>query len=225
MTSKRLYFVLMGVSLLLVLGIIGGAYGTNSLLSTQSQKLVAQKAKLASLQQEQIELTKSKKDIATYTDLYNISKAIVPQSKDQTQTVRQIVELASNTGVTLQSITFPASDLGGSALSTTGTTTVPAPAAGSPVSPATNPALSQLVAVPDIPGVYDLELTVTSSTDTGHLATFSQMINFLAALEQNRLTALVSKITIQPATNSDGSTESGLYSFVLTLDVYIKPGI
>jgi hypothetical protein len=220
MTTKRTYYLLVGLLGLLSLGLVATAYSTNNLLVKQSTKLVEVKARLAALNQEQSELAKSKKDIATYANLYNISKTVVPQSKNQVQAVRQIVNLAGQTGVSLQSITFPSSTLG----SGSATTTAPASAAG-PTVAVGNPSLSQLKPVPKIPGVYDLQLVVTSSTDTGSLATYQELIDFLAALEQNRLTALVSTIAISPGGQATPTTVTShtLFSFILTLDIYIKP--
>lgn len=230
MSSKRAYLLMIGLLVLSVLGVLGGVYGVNSILSSQSGKLADTKAHLAALNQEQLELTQAKKDIATYRDLYNISQVVVPQSKNQAQAVRQIADLAAKNSINLQSITFPESSLGSTSsnTSTTGTATVKPSTAGASATSGANPSLSQLKPVPQIPGVYDLELVVASSTDSNHLATYPELINFLSALEQNRLTALVSKIAIAPdstASVTKSTTAPSLFSFVLTLDIYINPGV
>jgi hypothetical protein len=216
MTSKRVYFIIIGLVGLLFIGILGGTYGVNSLLQAQSNKVIALKSQVAGLNDEQIELTKAKQSITTYTNLDNIAKAVVPQNKDQAEAVRQIVALAASSGVELDSIAFPTSSLGISATgvqSTATTAVVPTAAASASAS-----ALSQLTAVPNIPGVYVLVINVNSSTATGHLATYPEMIAFLSALEQNRQTALVSSLSITPNANN-----RSLFSFALTLDIYIKP--
>jgi hypothetical protein len=212
MTAKRVYYLMIAIVVLLVGGIIGGAYGIQVLLKGESAELASLKAKVGALNQETISLKKAKKDITTYTELYNISKVVVPENKNQAQAVRQIVKLADENGIVLDSITFPASTLGSTPLGTK-------PGVTSPTGPSATTgtaSLSQLVPVPTIPGVYDLQLTVASSPS--RLATYSQLINFLSALEQNRQTALVSSINIQPDSNNHR-----LFSFNLTLDIYIKP--
>ena len=226
MTSKRVYYLLIGSLIVLGLAVVGGAYNINTLLVKQSGDLVDAKARLAALNQEQTSLISAKKDIATYAELYKISKSIVPQNKDQAQAVRQIVNLAADTGVSLQSITFPASTLGN---------LVPGAAAGAtktagPTATGPSPTLSQLQPVPKIPGAYNLQLVVSSSTDTKRLASYQQLINFLSGLERNRLTALVSTISIAPGGQSgaaggtvDVSNPTDAFSFILTLDIYIKP--
>jgi hypothetical protein len=176
------------------------------------------------MNQQQADLVKSKKDIATYSELYKIARGVVPQNKDQAQTVRQIVKLASDNGVVLQSISFPSSTLGGSGAAAS-TRPAQAGAAASPASGGGGASLSQLAPVPKIPGVYKMSLVVTSSSTAGNLANYRQLINFLDDLEQNRLTALVSTIAITPNGGNNGASAvaSGLFSFTLTLDVYIKP--
>lgn len=212
MNSKRAFYLMCGLILLFSLAVVASTYEINGLLGKQSQKLVGAKAKLAALQQEQVELKQAKKDIATYNDLYQISKVVVPENKNQAEAVRQIVNIAAQSGVNLQSITFPSSTLGGSkSIGAAGA----APAAGPSAIGAGNPSLSQLRKVTNIPGVYVLELKVDGSTT--HLNGYPELINFLAGLEQNRLTALVSDITILP------DNQHGIFQFTLTLDIYIKP--
>lgn len=179
---------------LLILGLIGGAYGAAQLLSDQSKQLVANRQQVAVLSQDQDELSKARQEIKKYQELATIAKSVVPQDKDQAQTVSQIVSIADANGITLSTITFPNSTLGGN----------------------TNGALSQLQPVKGVSGVYNLQLTVTS--DNSHLVDYDKFIHFLQALEQNRRTAEVSSINIQPDAKNRGTL-----SFTLVLDEYIKP--
>ena len=221
MNAKRAYFLMCGLVVLFLVALVGGAYEINGLLGQKSQKLVNTKAKLESLNQQEISLTKSKKDIVTYSDLYKISRTIVPENKNQAEAVRQIINLASASGVSIQSVTFPPSTLGGgaAAASRTGSTSSSATTASPSAAGGAGASLSQLTKVPNIPGVYMLPLTVS-----GGNATYQQLISFLSELEQNRLTALVSQISIAPAKDaSTGSATSGRFTFQLDLDIYIKP--
>ncbi|HVW23134.1 MAG TPA: hypothetical protein VHB51_01440 [Candidatus Saccharimonadales bacterium] len=217
MNSKRLYYVLLGLIVLLFIGLVGGAYEINAMLQSKSTKLVDLRAKQQADLQEETELVAAKRDIKNYTSLYKIAQVVVPQNKDQTQAVRQIVALADKNNVQLASIDFPPSTLGGSA--SKGAAAAPAVSAQSGAV-----SLSQLKPVTGIPGVYSLDLTVTS--DSSHPCTYSQFINFLSDLEQNRLTALVSSIDITPgggSTSSSTKSDPNRVSFALTLDIYIKP--
>lgn len=196
--SKYAYFMMLGLIGLLVAGLIGGAYGANMLLTNESKQLLRNRLQISVLADEQTQLTKAKVDIKKYQDLAAIAQSIVPQDKDQAQTVRQVVDIAAANNIALSSITFPASTLG----TTTG------------ASSAHN--LSQLTPVPGIAGVYNLQLTVQS--DALNPITFSQFTGFLTALEHNRRTALVSSITLQP-----NDKDHSKLSFTLVLQEYIKP--
>jgi hypothetical protein len=216
MTPKRLYFLLIGLIGLLLVGLLAGTYGTNSLLISQAGKLTNLKAKNLALSQEQLGLSKAKEEVKKYSSLEQITQAIVPEDKDQALTVREIVNLANQFGVNLASINFPESSLGNTtAVSTTGV----APAGASSSESAANAKLnnlSQLTAVPKIPGVYELPITVAG--DPNKPVTYSAFISFLTGLEHNRRTAQVSTISLAPST-----TNPELLTFTLTLNEYIKP--
>ncbi len=216
MNSKKLYYILLGVVVLLVIGLLGGAYGANLLLQGQAQKLVDARSISAALDLQQSQLIKAKASVVKYDSIGKVAKSIVPQDKNQAQTIRELVDIANKNGIKLASITFPGSTLG--------TTTTPAPAAGGSAAPAATPAapraggpnLSQLTPVQAISGVYILQITVQS--DSAAAIPYNKFISFLADLENNRRTALVSGISISPdAKNSDR------VSFSLNLSEYVKP--
>lgn len=210
MNSKKLYFIFVASIGLLIVAIIGGAYATNNLLQQKSETLVAVKAASDSLDAQQAQLTKNKKDIVTYKDLNDIAKHIVPQDKDQAEAVLEIVRIAqeSNIQPRLSSITFPVSTLGAKPVTgTTGTTSV---------TPTANNNLSQLTPVKGVPGVYDLQITLQQSEKEP--VSYPVLLTFLKKLEQNRRTAQVNSITITPDTKNPA-----LISFTLIIDEYIKP--
>ena len=201
MDSKRLYYVLLGTIGLLVVSLIGGAYAADKVLIGQSKTLVHNRQQAAVLDTEEQQLIKARQDIRKYSDLAKIAKNVVPQDKDQAQTVRQIVDIANAHGVTISSVTFPSSQF------TTGTGLAPS---------STGIKLSQLTPVKGISDVYDLVLNVQS--DAYKPVPYSQFVDFLNALEHNRRTALISGITLQP-NDKDRNT----LTFTLILNEYIKP--
>lgn len=222
MSNKQLHTVLIAVLILLFIGLVAGAYGVNKLLVSESNSLLVLKAKSQALTQEQSSLNKAKKDAQRYENLNKIAQAVVPQDKNQAEAVRQIVNIAAENGVTLAAINFPASTLGnlpnGAATSATGTapaaSAAPAPAAGAASSKTAN--LSQLTALKNIPGVYQLPITINN--DSAHPVQYANFINFLNDLEHNRRTSQVQTISIQP-----DSKNRGYITFSLTLNEYIKP--
>lgn len=222
MSSKRTYFALLGLIGLLIIALPAGAYEADSLLTSHAQ--VSLKARSEALDQEQESFKIAQNNIKKYSGLEKIAKAIVPQDKSQAEAVREIVRIAAANGVDLASITFPPSTLGGpsgpaaaGSTSSSGTTTG---ASSSSTAPAANlnssqNRFSQLVRVTGIPGVYQQTITVTS--DSNNPILYNQLINFLSGLEQNRRTAQVNSININPV-------GSGRYlTFVITLNEYIKP--
>lgn len=213
MNAKRSYYIMCAIVAVLAVAIGGTTYVGHSMLKQESVKLVQLKAKVDATNRQQIALQKAKKDIAASRELYNIAKVIVPENKDQAQAVRQIIKLAGENNVVIDSFDFPASNLGAGPA---GVRPVTGAATGGSAAGGAKATLSQLTPVPKIPGVYNLQLTVTSSTST--LATYSQLINFLSALENNRQTASVSSISITP-----DATKINQFSFSLVLDIYIKP--
>ena len=201
MKAKQLYYVLLACLALVGIGFLGVAYGTNSLLGGQATKLSKARADSAALDNLQTSLAKNKQDIARYGELNKIAETVVPQDKDQAEAVREIVNLASQSGISkLSSITFPSSTLG---------------AVGRGVASASGN-LTQLIPVKGLSGVYDLQITVSQTS--GSEVPYDRLTSFLAKLEQNRRTAQVSSITVQPKSDSPN-----LVAFTLIIDEYIKP--
>lgn len=220
MSSKRLHALLIAVLVLLFASLLGGAYGVNKLLTSEAEKLVVLKARNQALTQEQTSLNKAKKDALRYENLNKIAQAVVPQDKNQAEAVREIVNIAAENNISLASINFPASTLGNLPNSTAASASSaakpvsPAPAAGAADSKAAN--LSQLTALKNIPGVYQLPITINN--DATHPVSYANFINFLNDLEHNRRTSQVQTISIQPDAKSRGAI-----TFSLTLNEYIKP--
>lgn len=208
MTSKRIYYLLIGALALSFIGIIAGTYGISTLFTTKSNDLSNNKAKSAAFAQEKVIFAKAQQQVKEYASLNEIAKAIVPQDKDQAEAVREIVNIASQYGISLASVNFPASSLGNVANPT-------APTSANAPTVATK-SFSQLQPVKNIPGVYQLTITVTG--DSNKPVPYAKFISFLQALERNRRTAQVSTITLEP--NVDNRN---LLTFTLTLNEYIKP--
>lgn len=197
MNSKRLFQLFVTCIVLLIVGTLGAAYVLSGMLAKQSATLAEQQKQLAVLDGRQQGLIRAKADVAKYQELADIAKHIVPQDKNQAQTIGEIAKLARQNNVQLGSFQFPNSSLGlkpGNAKSN----------------------LSQLAPVKGIPGVYGLLITVQSSGEG--LVNYSDFINFLRALEQNRRTAHVTNISITPTPSNPSRID-----FTLTLQEYIKP--
>lgn len=199
MDNKKLSLILAGVASLLGIGLFASVFFANKLLSTKSVELSKLKAQSQVADELQISLRKNRADITKYADLNKIAKAVVPQDKNQAQTVSEIVKIANDSGIAkLTSITFPASTLGG-----TGAAKAQA-------------SLTQVTPVKGIAGVYLLPITITQ--DSNNAVRYSQFITFLQKLENNRRTAQVSSISITPDSKNPNNI-----SFTLIVNEYIKP--
>ena len=209
MNSKRVFFVMVGllsvVGILLVATVVAG----DKLLRKQSDKLASLKLEDQVIEMQQASLVQANKDLQKYAELKSIAKQIVPQDKDQARAVREIVSLAEQSGIRIASLTFPSSTLG---------QPVPkAPATEGAEAPKnTAPPVTQVKPVDGIKGLYYLDIAITS--DSNRPVTYNKLVEFLERLENNRRTAQVSQISIQP----DPRNRTGL-NFTLTVTVYIKP--
>lgn len=210
LSGKHVFYAMSASLVILVLAIVGCTYLASSMLSDRAKKLSDLKVTNAVLDQEAQGLAKAKQDTATYKPLQTIAKTIVPQDKDQAQAVREIVKLAAASGITPSSISFPASTLGAKAVGTATGTTVPVTGGASASK------LTQLTPVKGSPGLYVMQITISQDSSTP--VPYSKFIDFLNRLEQNRRTALVSNIVLQPSTK-----DRNQLSFTLTLNEYIKP--
>lgn len=213
MNSKRFYYVLLASVALLTLGLIGGAYGANALLQSGSKSLLEARSRGQALETQQAQLIKAKNDVEKYRELGAIAKSIVPQDKDQAQAVREIVKIADAAGVRLGAINFPSSTLGTRAPAASSSSKSDS---GSTTKAPKQPAISQVKPVTGIAGVYDLPITVQS--DAGSPAQYDRFIAFLAGLENNRRTALVTGITLNP-----DAKDPSRVNFTLNINEYIKP--
>jgi hypothetical protein len=205
--SKNLRWVLMGSLILsfvvFFLILIAGL----SRLSAASGHMVNLKVQSETADNQLSNLEQSKKNIEKYSYFKDVARTVIPNDKDQAAAVLEINQMADAAGIQLQSITFPASNLGaGSAAAAAASKTA---------------TISQAKPVTGIPGLYSLELTITPDTGTNvpaaKQATFPKMLDFLDQIENNRHTAQITQVNIQPATS--GQT----IGFTLTINIFIKP--
>ncbi len=205
MNSKRLYYILIALIVLINGSGIAAVYFGNKILAKQTTKLTDLKVEANTLEDVQRSLTKAKKDILAYSDIEKVVKTVIPQEKDQARTVREIVKIADESNIKLASISFPSSTLGNKAT---------AGATGAPAATSTS-GNTQTQKVDGISNVERLEITIAS--DTTKPVLYTDFISFLAKLEQNRRTSQVGNINIIP-----DSSKRNYLTFTMTLNVYIK---
>lgn len=213
--SKTLRLVLIGSLALLSIGFFATAFFGLSVLSKKSQSLVALKAESQSTDQRLNNLEQAKKEVDKYSYFKDVAKTVIPSEKNQAETVLEIYQMAQQSGIAIQSITFPASTLGQAAAAPVPGTKTDAASASAQTT------LTQAKPVSGIPGLYSLELTITPASGkdvpAAQQVTFPKMLDFLKRIENNRHTAQITQVGIQPATDSQ------TLSFTLTINIFIKP--
>lgn len=202
MTAKKLFYgLLAGIGLLVIIIALTVFYG-NQMLIKQNKKLSDAKVQVANLDLVQSSLVTAKRDIEQYSTIEQIAKTVVPQEKDQARTVREIVKIADELGISISSIGFASSNLGSAAK-----TKAAATDAGTTT--------TQTEKVEGLTGVEKLPITVTS--DSNKPVSYKNFLLFLERLEQNRRTSQVADVNIQP--NADNRN---FINFSLKLNAYIK---
>ncbi|MBA3758479.1 hypothetical protein H0X10_02515 [Candidatus Saccharibacteria bacterium] len=208
MSNKRVFYVMIA-AIVLTTGIATASVVLgSSMLKKKSLELTELKIQDRLIEEQQIALVQANKDIEKYEDLETISKSIVPQDKDQAITVREIIKLADASKIKISTISFPTSTLGQKAPPV-------APSADGTTPKVQAPPISQVKPVDGIQGLFQLEVTI----QVNEIApTYNQLIEFLGKLEQNRRTAQVTSISIDPS-----ATNRNLVEFNLTMNVFVKP--
>lgn len=185
--NKAFRSILIILMIFLVLVFIFITFYGLSFLSKKSNNVVQLKARSQIADNQLTDLEHDKKEVEQYSYFKNVAKTVITSDKDQAETVFEINQMAKDSGIILQSVDFPTSALGSSHTSGTG-------------------GLTQAKPVPGIPGLYSLELTITPQTGQGVPAdkqvTYSKMLDFFKRIENNRHTAQISQVSIQPANDN-----------------------
>jgi hypothetical protein len=205
MNSKKFRLILMATFGMTVLIFIIIWSAGLSAMKKQSDKMVDLKLKNQTADAQLANLESSKNEIKKYSYFKDVARSVIPSDKDQAQAVLDILNLASQSGFSIQSINFPTSNLGSK----------------NAASASKNALISQAQAVSGIPGLYSVQLTITPATGAqippDRQVTYAKMLNFLQRIENNRRTAQIAQVNIQPL------TEGGQINFTLILNVFIKP--
>lgn len=205
MNSKHLRLLLLGALGVLVLAFAAISVFGLSALSKKSQKMVNLKSESQTLQSQLANLAQVKKEVDQYRYFKDVAKTVIPTDKDQAQAIVDIVRLAEESGISLASFTFQASNLGSAGAAVSGSSTV-----------------SQAKPVAGIPGLFSMELTIQPSTSIDlprdKQVTYAKMIDFFSRIERNRRTAQITSVRVDPPRSAQSTL-----SFQLIINIFIKP--
>jgi len=219
MTSKRLNMVMSGLLAFCVVAFIAMCSIGLSILGHKSQQVVGLKLQSRVADDRLSSLAQAKIEVEKYSYFKEVAKTVIPGDKDQAQAVLDIFQLASQSGIAIANISFPASNLG------VGAALAPATTGASAVSANSKSLLSQAKPVVGIGGLYSVELTITPATGNdvpvASKATYPKLLDFLDRIERNRRTAQISQINVQPIANNGAPTD--FIGFSLVINIFIKP--
>lgn len=218
-SAKRFSIILITLLILQAAGMVALTVYTNIWLTKKSDHLVELKLDTVGLEQQQKVNLQAAKDLKNYESTRVLLEKIVPKSKDQAKTIGELLKIAEEIGVTIRTITFPASELGNSGATQTVVGTTPSAAATN------SNAITQAKPVPNIPGLLGIEVSLSQidrkggSSGTG--VTYKQLLGFLEAVEKNRRTLQIKTLQILPLKNATGVVSG--YSLSLTMNIFVKP--
>lgn len=177
-----------------------------SMLGKQSQKLVNYKLYNHTAQTQLANLPDVKKQVEKYGFFNDVAKTVLPSDKDQAQAVQDIYEMANQSGLAIQNLSFPASTLGGTASKAD--------------SASVQSVISQATPVSGIAGLYSIPLKITPQTGPAVPAdqkvSYAKFLDFLDHIEKNRRTAQITNVDVT-------QTPTGDFSFVITVNLFLKP--
>ncbi len=204
MSSKQLNQVLLGVCGLFVIALGAAVYFGLGYLEDSSAELEEAKVRREVVDMQELSLITAKADLNEYTELEELAKRIIPQEKDQARTVRELTQIANREGISISSISFPASQLGAEGSSRSQSSS----------QESTEGIITQAVPVTGLSGLYELNVSVQISQQTS----YERFIAFLERLERNRRTSQVKSVTITPDPDNRNNV-----SFSINLAVFLKP--
>lgn len=218
-TAKRFNYIMCGILVLLIGASVALTFYANRWLTTKAQELVGLKLDTAALEAKQDMNQKAAEELEKYSGAANIVEKVVPKSKDQAKAVAELLEIGRENDFSINSITFPASDLGSTSQKPVAGTTGQATAAPS------SSAISQAKPVEGIPNVLGIEVALGQFTgpDTisGNGISFTQLIGFLESIEKNRRTMQIKSLSVTPLTTTSGKLPG--YSLTVTINIFVKP--
>ena len=221
LTSKNLRLVLQVLlalsAILFILLILVGL----SILSGKSAEVVDLKLKSRTAEAQLSALKIAKAEVQAFAYFKDVANKVIPGDKDQDQAVVEIFKLANESGLDIAEITFPPSELGGTSSSAA---TSPNSSTGQPSSAPSGStgksAVSQAKPVEGISGLYSLKINIKPDA-IGPTLPYDRFITFLKKLENNRRTAQITKVDIDPG--EPDVNGSGNINFTLELNIFIKP--
>lgn len=167
-TSKIAFYSLLGALAVVTVAVAFMLYWSNTQLENRSASIETKRALAAELDAKTTAATKLKDELQKNSELIGVAKDVLPGSKSQENIVGELIDIAANRGLKLESIAFS----GGQNIS--------------------DPETSQTDLVDGMPGVFSLGLNTSIETD------YENALRFLEDLENNKRQFEVTNLSINP---------------------------
>jgi len=217
--AKRFNIILTIFLALQTIGAVALTVYANIWLTEKADGLVELKLDTVGLKEQQSVNLQAAKDLLKYESTRVLLEKIVPKSKDQAKTISELLKIADEVGVTISSMTFPASELGNSGSTKTVVGTTPTVAA------ANTTVVTQAKPVANIPGLLGIEISLSQidnrAGESGDGVSYEQLLGFLEAVERNRRTMQIKTLQVLPIRDQSGRVSG--YSLSLTMNIFVKP--
>ncbi len=199
MKSKRLFWILIALNVLMVVGIIGTFSFASKIAKTKSAAIAVKKAQISNNEKSLDNFQTLEHALNQNKEVEDIAAKVLPQDKEQSVVIKEINKFATAADINLDDLTFVA----GSGPTTTKTST------------------PTLTTPSGLKGVYVLKVQIT-----GKNTSINNMLDFMKLIEDNRRRMQVTSISIKPnlvpAKDSQGKIID-VQNYVLGIDIYLKP--
>ncbi len=225
MNAKRLHFILITLVASALLGSALTVWYASDWLAERSEDLVAAKLEGITLEEEQLRSFEAQNTLNEYSDLREIVKQVAPNEKEQEKIIAELYKIAAESNVTIQTLSFPSSDLGEqkAAPAAPATTQEGAGAAAAPAGSTPSNDITQTEKIKGLSGVVGLriqpgdisEINPTTGAIREDGLSYDTILNFLEALERNRRQMTIDQISIVPILDNT----SNVLGYTLTLSL------
>lgn len=194
MTAKKMYYIMLG-SLIIVVLLLGlTMYFGLSVMKKESQKIINAKLNIAKAQKTESIYSSNKDLYISNKDLANKIDDFLPSDKEQDLIVAQLNSFATQSQLIISSISFPSSTLDPNSKQKVKSD------------------ISQATPVPGLKGVYEIPTIVTVSNTTEESIKTDNLLTLLEQIESSPRNMRITSI----------SYDSGSNEIQLNISIFVK---
>lgn len=193
MTPKRATIVLAAILVIVIAAGAGAFYLGDKMLQERSAEISKEKAELEAVKAAIAVFENSKEKVAKYGYVNDLAGKILPESKSQSESVAELTQFATNSGMKIQTLTFGAGD-----------------------AKVSDPNLSQTTKAEGLTGVRVLNASIAFAGEPP--ISYTNFLGFLNQIESNQRKMEVTTLTITP--NPDDP--QNIASATVTVNIFLR---